>query len=454
MLASAAHSPAEKVSPVKKSVVIVLVLLAAIVLVSPAIVGRLAERSMDENLNWAASESGAVKVTSEHYDRGWFSSEGQHRIELREGDLLTAVQMIAGPVEADDLPVLIINTRLDHGLIPVASMSREQGSLAPGLGSAVSTAQLELGGGELIDLPGTIFSKVSLGGELQSKYVLEAGSHSADGVEAGWGDTNVKITTNPQTGNVAFDGKVDELFMKSDGDAVTLSGLQFDGKQRPTQYGIAVGQVEMSLGKLTVDTMMGPPVNQFEDLSIDARSDLDGDRVDADADIRMRFAGIPQFEDMLVDIRFRLNDADARSLGNIQRASQDAATAADPMALYASLETDLKRLFAAGFDFSFNRFDITIPQGKIVSTMNFSFAASDPATFAWTSLLLATEAAMEFSLPAELVETFGQGNPQVAAAIGGGYLVKKGDAYELKALLKKGLLTVNGAPIPIPLGAN
>jgi len=38
-------------------------------------------------------------------------------------------------------------------------------------------------------------------------------------------------------------------------------------------------------------------------------------------------------------------------------------------------------------------------------------------------------------------------------AIGGGYLVKSGDAYVLAAEMKKGLLTVNGAPIPIPFGA-
>ena len=362
--------------------------------------------------------------------------------------------MLAGPVEADDLPVLVINTRLDHGLIPVASMSREQGSLAPGLGSAVSTLQLELADGQIIDLPGTIFSKVSLGGELESRYVLEAGSRSADGVEAGWGDTKVNVTTNPQTARVSFDGKVDELFMKSNGEGVTLGALEFEGAQRPTEYGISVGRVEMSLGSLTVDTMMGPPINQLEALSIDARSDLDGDRVDADADISMRYSGLPQFEEVLVEVRFQLNDADARALGNIQRASQDAASAADPMALYASLETDLKRLFAAGFDFSFDMFDITVPQGKIVSNMDFSFAASDPATFEWASLLLGTEATLAFSIPAELVETYGQGNPQVAAAIGGGFLMKKGGAYELKAMLKKGLLTVNGAPIPIPLGVN
>ena len=225
-------------------------------------------------------------------------------------------------------------------------------------------------------------------------------------------------------------------------------------QQQPTQYGISVGRVDMSLGSMAVDTMMGPPVNQLEALSINARSDLDGDRVDADADISMRFAGLPEFEDVLVDIAFRLNDADARALGNIQRASQDAATAADPMALYAALENDLKRLFAAGFDFSFDQFDVTIPQGKIVSKMNFAFAAADPATFDWTSLLLGTDATVEFSVPAVLVETYGQGNQQIAAAIGGGFLMKKGDAYELKALLKKGLLTVNGAPIPIPLGVN
>jgi uncharacterized protein YdgA (DUF945 family) len=43
-----------------------------------------------------------------------------------------------------------------------------------------------------------------------------------------------------------------------------------------------------------------------------------------------------------------------------------------------------------------------------------------------------------------------QAEPNMAMAIGAGYLVKRGDAYELEAQLKKGLLTVNGAPIPLP----
>ena len=75
-----------------------------------------------------------------------------------------------------------------------------------------------------------------------------------------------------------------------------------------------------------------------------------------------------------------------------------------------------------------------------------------PATFDWTTLLLSTEADVDLSVPAALVEAAGQGNPQLAMAIGSGFLVKEGDAYIMKAKLKKGLATVNGAPIPIPLG--
>ena len=62
-----------------------------------------------------------------------------------------------------------------HGLIPLSSMGREGGSLEPGLGSAVSTLAVDSGTGEIVDLPGTIYSTVGLGGHLDSRYVLEAG---------------------------------------------------------------------------------------------------------------------------------------------------------------------------------------------------------------------------------------------------------------------------------------
>ena len=433
----------------KKGVVVILVLLAAIVLVSPAIVGRLAEKSMDENLNWAATEAGDLTVTSEHFDRGWFSSEGRHRVELGEGRLVGTLRAMGGNVNPDELPVLIINTRIDHGLIPLGSIGSEGGSLSPGLGNAESTVQVEMPDGQLVDLPGMIYSKISLGGELRSSYQLEPGARQVDDANIAWGKTEINVDTNPVSGKVVFDGNIGSFSVGDGGKGVSLDGLSFDGHQQPTKYGIAVGDVAVSLGRFSTDDGAGGGVGE---MSFDATTNIDDGKVGGDASLKMAMTGVPQFGDVSFDMAMTLDGADAAAMGRLQVLADAADANADPMALYATMESDLKQLFAAGFEFSFDKLDVTLPMGTITSVVAFSFAEEDPATFEWTSLLLSTEASVDLSIPAELVETFAQGSPEAAMVIGGGYLVKRGDVYVTKAQLKKGLLTVNGAPIPIPLG--
>ena len=436
----------------KKSVVAVLVLLAVVVLVSPAIVGRMAENSMGENLNWAANESGEVTVTSEKFTRGWFSSEGQHRIELQDGELLTAIQALAGPMEADDLPVLLINTRIDHGLIPVSSMSRDKGSLAPELGSAVSTMQIELPGGEAVDLPGTIYSNLSLGGELQSNYLLEAGSHSEGGTTATWGSTDIDVTTNPLSGEAQFKGTIGPLSVEDGDQTVTLGALTFEGRQEPTKFGIAVGNVEFALDDLSV-VVGGNKASSVRSMAVKASTDIDGDDINASATMNMALENLPEIGEMSLDMVFGLVGADAVAMSRVQRTLESIGASQDPMAMYSAMEDDLKSLFASGFEMNFDRLNVTLPQGTVTSKMLFSFGEEDPATFDWASLLLSTEASIDLSIPEPIITMIVQTNPNAAMAIGGGYLVKRGDAYEMQAQLKKGLLTVNGAPIPIPLGA-
>ena len=435
----------------KKGVVVILVLLAAIVLVSPAIVGRLAEQSMDENLNWAASESGELSVTSEYFDRGWFSSAGQHRIELRDGQLKTAVQNVSGPLPDEGMPVLLVNTRLDHGLIAVSSMSRDKGSLTPGLGSAVSTMQVELPDGAIIDLPGTIYSKVSLGGELQSNYVLEAGERSVDELSASWGDADIDITTNPSSGVVTFDGTLNGLSAGGDQGGMGLSGLAFAGEQRPTRYGVTVGDVNLSLEEVAFDGGYGQAMS-FKDVSVDIRSELDGDKINGNGAVNLMASSVMGPGDMAFDMVFELEGADAASLGAVQRAINAMNSSSDPMADVQAIEGPAKDLLARGFTMNIPKYNLTLPQGTVSTQMSFTFSEEDPATFEWTTLLLSTDASVDVSLPAELVEMYAQGNPQAAMIIGGGYLVKRGDVYVTEARMRKGLLTVNGAPIPIPLG--
>jgi hypothetical protein len=42
-------------------------------------------------------------------------------------------------------------------------------------------------------------------------------------------------------------------------------------------------------------------------------------------------------------------------------------------------------------------------------------------------------------------------SPEAGALVAMGFLQKDGDYYEMRAECAKGLLTVNGAPLPIPL---
>jgi len=432
---------------VKKGFVALLVVLALVVLVSPALIGRLAEKSVDENLNWAAAESGELVVTSTGFDRGWFSSEGQHRVEIREGQLHTLLSKSGG----DELPVLVIDTHLDHGLVPFSSMSREQGSLAPGLGSAVSTISIETPDGEMVKLPGKIFSKVALGGELQSHYLLEAGSHEQDSTTASWSDSSIDVTTNPSTGEIDYSGELGTLKVVDDKSAVSLAGISFSGTHVPTSYGFAVGDIKLELDTVSMESIAGAG-GSLKGFSLDAKSKVDGSDVNGQAVFKLDSQTIPGFGDISVAADVTLEGADAVALGALQKSVDAAGTSGDPTALFASAEQDLKRLLASGLELRFDQFDVTLPMGTVVTKLDFKVAEEDPDTFDWSSLLLGTEASANITVPEALVDMAVQMNPQAGAAVGMGFLKKNGDVYEMDAEYKKGLLTINGAPMPIPLG--
>lgn len=432
----------------KKGIVALLVVLALVVLVSPALIGRLAEQSVDENLNWAAAESGELVVTSTGFDRGWFSSEGQHRVEILDGQLSA---MLSVP-DGDDLPVLIIDTRLDHGLVPFSSMSRERGSLAPGLGSAVSTLSLEMPDGETVELPGKIFSKVTLGGELQSRYELEAGSHEQNDTTASWSNSSIDVTTNPSTGEVDYMGKVGTLKIVDDRSGMTVEGMSFSGTHVPTSYGFAVGDLKLELDAISMESVAGAG-GGVKGVSIDAVSSVDGGDVNGHAVLKIDSQTIPGFGEVSVVADVTLEGADAVALGALQKAVDAAGTSPDPNTLFATAEEDIKRLLAGGMELRFDQLDVSLPMGTVVTKFDFKVAEEDPDTFEWSSMLLGTEASANVTVPEALVDMAMQMNPQAGAVVGMGFLKKNGDVYEMEAEYKKGLLTINGAPMPIPLGS-
>lgn len=435
----------------KKSIVAALVLLALAVIVSPGIVGRVAENSMDRSLEWAAQESGEVSVTSERFERGWFSSAGQHRVSLKEGDLLETLQALAGPIDAGALPVLIINTRLDHGLIPVASMGREGGSLTPGLGSAVSTLQLELPDGTLVDVPGTVYSRVGLGGVLHARYALPAGERRADdGMTASWADTSIEVSADAVSGAVEFSGRSASIAVVDDNESFVLGSLAFSGEERPTEFGFWVGWVSLDVGDVS-HASYGMPAGTLKSLSLRAETSLDGDRVNASSDVAFSIPEVPGFGDVAGNGRLALTGADARALGGLQRAFEAAGKAADPSQSFALIEPDLTRMLARGMAVDVERFDVALADGTVTLAARVATTDGGPADSGMLSLVLGAEASLDVSIPATLMERMMVDNPQAAMLVGMGYLRRQGDAYEMALRYKKKLATINGAPLPLPL---
>ncbi len=435
----------------KKSVLVLILLAVLIIIVSPGIVGKLAENAVDENLHWAARKSGELIVTSKGFDRGWFSSEGQHRVELAEGGLRTAMTSATGS-RSDALPVLLINTHLDHGLIPVSSMSREEGSLAPGLGNAASTLAVEVGGGEQIDIPGTIYSKIGLGGDLDSHYIVEAGSQTVDGGEVTWQATTINIASSAKTGNVEFEGDVGAMTFGNDQQIVSIDGLTFVGQQAPSSYGFNVGNIDFMMGALSSNAG-GQAAGGMQGLSVKASSSVDGDLAAAAMRLEMSGQTIPGFGDISVIADLGFSSIDAAALGAVSMRLDGLTGAPDPEQIMIAAEEELKDLFAAGIDVGVEQFDVALPMGTIQMKMTIQIPASDHAAFEWSSLLLDTVASLDVRVPEALVQLASSMNPQAGAIIGMGYLKKEGDLYIMDADLKQGLLTINGAPIPIPMGA-
>lgn len=437
----------------KKGFVILLLALAVIVLVSPGLVGHLAEKSMDENLDWAATESPELTITSQGFDRGWFSSEGQHRVELRQGDIRDTLLALVASSDFDGLPALIIDTRIDHGLVPLTSMAREKGTLLPGLGSAVSTLRLEFENGETIDVPGTIYSDVGLTGELRSNLILEPGTFSDGDETAQWGDVDVLITTNPSTKIVGFKGALDEVAFVSPYNEVTIGPLHFGGNQQRTRFGPYVGDAEFTIEKITMPASWGQ--DSMGPISFTSTAALDDDAMTGRTTILLDDLPFGDLGRARINMDISVDDIDAEALGNLARTYNGLDGYASDDEIWALMEDDFKQLFASGFELHVVQLDVAFQPGTVSAELNVRMDDTDLDTFVWTSALLAVDATMDLSVPAELMEYVISLDPQAGAAVGMGFLRRNQDVYEMEAAFKDGLLTINDAPMPVPwLGGN
>ncbi len=429
---------------VKKGIIAVFVVLALIVLVSPGIVGMLAERSVDEQLEWARLENQDLVITTERFDRGWFSSAGRHRIELENAANAPGLTGLLGLAGSDSLPALIIDTQLNHGLIDLSSLAGENVSLVPGLGNAVSTLSIETVDGELIELPGAVYSSLALTGDLQSSFRAQAGARDI----VTWGDVNIDFESIVSNGDYAYDGLIESLQIAAQDRVVDLSNLSFSGDLAMSEFDFAVGDMHLSLDTLSVASGLATPTS-IGPLIFDTTSSVDGGRINSSSELRLTIDNIPNVGQIELDIKVSIDGVDGSALKQLVHGLQAVQTSANPIAAMSAIETELLDVLAAGADLRIERLDVALPQGTLKSVVNIKFLESDRADFGWTSLLLALEADAQFEIPEMIANMAMMMSPQAGAVES--FLRKNGDVYELEAAYKKGLLTVNGVPLPIPI---
>ena len=423
-----------------KGIVALLVVLALLVLVSPGIVGMLAEKSVDEQLEWAELENQDIVITAEQFDRGWFSSQGRHRIELRESGSTDGIKLMLVPFFGHTTPALVVDTTLSHG--PVAMTGGKSGSLSPGLGKAVSTLSFESDDGKVFAVPGTVYSSIALNGDLTSNYIAEADSNEI----GAWGDIDISFGSKVSSGAYAYNGNIESVQLADNG--IALTKLVFNGDLAMSEFGFAVGDMALTLDLLAFDSgsaeafSIGPVV--FE-----SSTSVNDDKLDSVSELNMIVGDVPGLGHIGLDTRFTLGDVDGAALQQLVQRSRGLPSNSSPEELLGAIEEELLGFLAAGVNLHFERLDIALPQGTIKSVMNFKFLENDKSDLVWSSLLLSLEADAKFEVPQLIADMAMLMSPQ--AGLVESFLVKNGDIYELEAAYKKGLLTVNGVPMALPI---
>ena len=469
----------------KKGIAFGLIAVIIIVLVSPGVVGRMAENIVEQNSAYTASSvsNSGMSYTSESFERGWFVSNSVDRMGIADPTVQAQLVEALGLSSPDELPTMVIRTRLDHGLVPVTSLGREGGSLAPALSSTVSTVSIEGKNGERIDFPNEVYGHISLGGTFSSQMLFEGGSTNAkeaiqafkdgatklglsanlpaelDDPEAlakaetmtiSWGDITIDAALEPDSGRAQVSGNSDGWSLESDEGFVRVGTFDFASDQTPNEFGIGIGDFDFAIDTIEVREGSTPPAT-FGPIRMEGSTSANGERVSGDTQLYFAASEFPGVGSGSVSMDIHVTDIDAQSIKRITDQLNAMDDDVSEQEVFALLEPDLQTVLSSGFGLDFKQLDIEIPQGKISSKISLKVPEIDAAAFTWAGILQAMSGSASMSIPSDLMDMALAMNPQAQMVVGMGFLQKNGDVYEMEALYEKGLLTVNGAPIPVPM---
>lgn len=384
--------------------------IVTIVLLAPGLVGSFAEQALSEHAELARRETQGITIRSEHHERRWFQSRSRQRVEIIDPELEAKFRELLN-LDADArTPDLLIDMRIDHGPIPFTSLAHEHGSLAPGLARSVSRLSLDPGDADSMPLPALMTGALGFGGTFAAVVRIEAGSTPVEG---------------PIDGNAASWSDID---------------LTFD-------IGSSGGGFELSIDSLEAEDAGGRYA--LGPIAIAGSAEASGGRVDMRFRANVHIDEAPGVDASRIDIEAGLDGVDGARLARLRDVVEAMAPEADDAVAMAAMEREILAVLAAGLEFRLDSLDIEVPQGRTETRLSLTMASSDAVDYDWSSALEAMACDAELSVAEAAVEAAMQTNDSIVAAVGTGFLKKDGEIYRMRVKCSNGLMTVNGAPLPL-----
>ncbi|MEQ8207818.1 MAG: DUF945 family protein [Woeseia sp.] len=435
----------------KRWMLLGLLALAVLLLISPGIVGHLAERAIEKQIDFAEARDPQLAVDTTRFERGWFTSAGQFRVPIIDPELAELELAMSGSAaEAGVTPVLLIDTRLDHGLLPFGAIGRDAGSLLPAIASGLSTLRLELAPGRTVELPGKLVSRLGINGTARFHYELPADRREANGIAASWSSADIYVSSSTDGSALRADATLVDWSIDLGDEALSFARLTSVTDIVMSEWGIAVGSFDLELTDTRIRQATGSEL-RWSMLTANAESALNDDLFNGS--LRLSVADLNGVRGKQnVHLQASVSQLQARFLRPVLR--RMSAVAADPSALndiaYAQADEELRLLLSAGSKLSIDELHVETDDGVVAALISLEVPATDRMR-SWPGLLLALDGKADVELPVDLVGAMPDLALQLQPLIATGFLRRDGDNYVLHAAYAKGLATINGAPMPIPL---
>ncbi|MGH8495973.1 MAG: YdgA family protein [Gammaproteobacteria bacterium] len=444
---------------VKRTLIILAVLVLVLAVLAPGLVGLLAQDRHENQIEMAMQSSPYIELTTGDFDRGWFSSRGRYRVEL--SDRFERQATAEKPVE--ELPALIIDSHLHHGPFALATAFSKGGTLLPVLGTVESKLTLVSADGEpMLELPGAVITNIHFDGGGTARYASGPVDIDDGGQHVTWGGADITAEFDSGATHMVSEGRIDALTAVDDEGRFESGPISFSGDQTLTDYGFRTGESEVHMASVGMASASSGRM-KLEEFHVRYAAGMPEEFVVATVEMSLAELQADDWRAGPAVLRFELAHLEPAALGRLVKTMQGMGVRGEPdakqtAATMAQASNDLRALLANGAIFSLEELRLQTPEGETFVKLHLEFpAGTDPAGGSMLMLAGAADGDLSLKLPMSLVAAAGSENPDsqqyLQMLLESGFVEVQDENYVVDAEYSGGLLTVNGIPVPIPFGA-